>query len=608
MSLFDDNNQIDYKNIKKYAVNGACYYSYLVLKNIGKYNTAYDQPDKKDFVLSVGVNGYKQGNETIHEVEIYYQDSTNITMPIFITKQSDLSLLTDKNKFKELIDLIELKILDPEELHKKEIDDEKRLKSVFAKLNQNMHDYHNIPVGKRIDIVASCIMAGLGVKTPDGEFKLNPLDPKELKSSDENDNTDGAIILRKVKSFLKYREIPEDKQNDIYTYLKLTLLDKNINQKAVNSSGNEDPHSPLYYTYKMVFEEMIPLYEITGKIDFTGTLFNEMNTWVDVPDGGENDVVLTPRYVTKLMAQLCEVNQDSYVWDWALGSGGFLISAMNLMIEDAYNKQKSSKEREEKILHIKSKQLLGIEKLQQVYILAVLNMILMDDGSSNIINGDSFKFDGHYPYNDDKDKEFPATVFLLNPPYSAEGNGMIFVKEAFKKMKAGGRGAVIIQDSAGNGKAKMINQEILKNNTLLASIKMPADLFKASVQTSIYLFETGRSHKQEDEVEFIDFREDGYSRSNRKKAKTNLVDSDNAKERYQELVKLITTRGNVELTYLKEGDTYFVDNIDPESGDDWNFESHIKYDITPTKEDFLEVVGDYLSFEVSNLLKDTYDL
>ena len=84
-------------------------------------------------------------------------------------------------------------------------------------------------------------------------------------------------------------------------------------------------------------------------------------------------------------------------------------------------------------------------------------------------------------------KKFPATAFVLNPPYSAEGNGMIFVEKALSMMDRG-YAAIIIQNSAGNGKAKYLNKKILAKNTLLASIKMPIDLFvgKSSVQTNIY--------------------------------------------------------------------------------------------------------------------------
>lgn len=65
---------------------------------------------------------------------------------------------------------------------------------------------------------------------------------------------------------------------------------------------------------------------------------------------------------------------------------------------------------------------------------------------------------------------------------------MVFVEKALSMMKKG-YAAVIIQNSAGSGKAASYNRNILDHNTLLASIKMPIDLFvgKSSVQTYIYM-------------------------------------------------------------------------------------------------------------------------
>lgn len=75
--------------------------------------------------------------------------------------------------------------------------------------------------------------------------------------------------------------------------------------------------------------------------------------------------------------------------------------------------------------------MLGLEILSEVYMLAILNMILMGDGSSNIINKDSLKeFDGNYGFGK-TDEKFPADAFVLNPPYSAPGNGMVLSKEHF---------------------------------------------------------------------------------------------------------------------------------------------------------------------------------
>ena len=115
-------------------------------------------------------------------------------------------------------------------------------------------------------------------------------------------------------------------------------------------------------------------------------------------------------------------------------------------------------------------------------------MILMGDGSSNIINQDSLRdFDGNYGYGKTEHK-FPATAFVLNPPYSASGNGMIFVEKALSMMNSG-YAAIIIQNSAGSGKAIEYNKQILEKSTLLASIKMPVDLFVGkSVFKQVFMF------------------------------------------------------------------------------------------------------------------------
>lgn len=119
------------------------------------------------------------------------------------------------------------------------------------------------------------------------------------------------------------------------------------------------------------------------------------------------------------------------MWDFATGSAGLLVASMNEMLIDAKEKIKSPDELARKSAQIKATQLLGLEILSEVYMLAILNMILMGDGSSNIINKDSLKeFDGNYGFGK-TDEKFPADAFVLNPPYSAPGNGMVLSKEHF---------------------------------------------------------------------------------------------------------------------------------------------------------------------------------
>jgi type I restriction-modification system DNA methylase subunit len=97
----------------------------------------------------------------------------------------------------------------------------------------------------------------------------------------------------------------------------------------------------------------------------------------------------------------------------------------------------------------------------------------------------------------------------------------------------------------------------------VASIKMPIDLFigKASVQTNIYVFKVNEKHDPKTRVKFIDFSNDGYTRSNRKKASNNLKDADRAKERYEELVNLVK-HGKHELNIYTNAE-YYENTIDP---------------------------------------------
>lgn len=568
-----------YQNIAKYAVNGAVHYGRAILD----YAESYKE------VLAVGVNGYEDGLQIKYEVSVWYISKDNLFIPKHVGEYEDLSFLQAKNISSLLKEIDQLGITDAEIEEQKRLL-ENKIELELKSLNQMLHDEQNIVVSNRVQLVAGMIMAGLGTSS------VPPLRVEELGGSIELDENDGQIIMRKIKMFLADKHLPAEKIDMIRSVLEVPFLQSNLQVPI-------DGESKLHIIYQKVKANIIPY--LTGELhnlDFTGRLFNVMNEWVDVPDGAENDVVLTPRYVTELMTKLCRTNMDSYVWDFATGSAGFLISAMNAMIADAKEKISSKSRFEEKVQHIKMEQLLGIEKLPDVYMLAVLNMILMKDGSANIIQSDSLQYDGNYKQGSMNGKPFPATVFLLNPPYSASGKGFIFVEKALSMMNHGGYASVLIQENAGSGNGMPYTENILKKNTLLASIKM-GDIFcgKASVQTAIYVFKIGEPHNILNKVQFIDFSEDGYTRMNRKKSgqDVNLRDTDHAKERYEEIAKVVCY-GKDYLQYYK--DCYVEDTISLK-GNDWTYSQHRKIDTVPTADDFAKVVKDYLAWRVSEIIK-----
>ncbi|MFQ9076958.1 MAG: class I SAM-dependent DNA methyltransferase [Ruminococcus sp.] len=572
-------NQPDFKNINSYAVNGAVHYANALL-----HYTSYTD------IIAIGMTGFKDDSGNLeYEIGVYYVSKSNFGIGQKVDDYTDFSFLK-KTNFDKFIDKVKKLRLTQDEIERLKEQREQEINTSLVKLNNDIYQNEKgLSERDRVYLVAASIIATLGVPG-----KVAALEKQELKSSTEEENRDGDIILRKIKAFLNEKNLPQEKRELIVRTLQNTLTTDNINKV-------ENGESQLKRVFTKIVDDLGIYYKIGLTTDFTGKLFNEMYSWLGFSQDKLNDVVLTPAYVATLLARLARVNMDSYVWDFATGSAGLLVASMNEMLNDAKDKIKSPDKFAIKSAEIKANQLLGLEILSEVYMLAILNMILMGDGSSNILNKDSLKeFNGHYGFGK-TDEKFPADAFVLNPPYSAPGNGMIFVEKALSMMSKG-YAAIIIQNSAGSGKATEYNKKILKHSTLLASIKMPIDLFigKSSVQTNVYVFRVGEAHQKDDTVKFIDFSVDGYTRTNRKKASCNLRDTDHAKERYAELIDLVCF-GKSKLNIFTEKE-YYEGKIDPENGADWNQTAPI--DTKPTLEDFKKTVSDYLAWEVSNLLKN----
>ena len=570
--------QPDYKAINSYAVNGAVHYANALL-----HYTSYTD------IIAIGMTGYNDATGKLcHEIGVYYVSKSNYGTGQSVGKYTDLSFLAPKH-FNAFIEKTKELSLTPEEIENIKQRREQEINISLVRLNNDIYQNEKgLSENDRVYLVAASIMATLGVPN-----KVRPLEKAELLSSEEDNNRDGDIIVRKIKAFLKEKHLPTDKRDLIVRTLENTLTTDNIN-RPVNGE------SQLRRVFVKIVDDLGIYYKIGLTTDFTGRLFNEMYNWLGFTQDRLNDVVLTPSYVATLLVRLARVNMDSYVWDFATGSAGLLVAAMNEMLADAKQKIHSPEALAIKENNIKATQILGIEILPSIYMLAILNMILMGDGSSNILNKDSLiDFDGNYGFVC-KGQPFPADAFVLNPPYSAAGNGMVFVEKALSMMDHG-YAAIIIQDSTGSGKASDYNCRILKHSTLLASIKMPADLFrgKSGAQTYIYVFRIGEAHQKDDIVRFIDFSNDGYTRTNRRKASINLYDTDHASERYTELVDIVRF-GRSKLHFISEQD-YYEGHIDPENGADWNQTAPI--DTRPTLDDFKRTVADYLTWEVSNILK-----
>lgn len=571
-------NEPNLKNINSYAVNGAVHYANALL-----HHTSYTD------IIAVGMTGYKDESGKIqHEIGVYYVSKSNLGAGQKVADFSDFSFLAAEN-FDWFIEKVKNLHLSQEEIDKLKEQREKEIDASLRKLNFDIYENEKgLGESDRVYLVAASIIATIGIPG-----KVPPLEKSDLKSQTFVGGQDGDIIIGRIKAFLNEKALPKEKKDYIVRTLQNTLTTENINKV-------ENGESQLKRVFAKIVDDLGIYYKIGLTTDFTGKLFNEMYGWLGFSQDKLNDVVLTPSYIAALLVKLARVNKDSFVWDFAAGSAGLLVAAMNEMLNDAKNTIISPEELAQKELTIKTEQLLGLELLPDVYMLAILNMILMGDGSSNIINKDSIKdFDGNYGFGNTGGK-FPADAFVLNPPYSAKGNGMNFVEKALGMMNKG-YAAIIIQYSAGSGRARTFTTKILEKHTLLASIKMPTDIFigKSSVQTNVYVFKVNEKHHKDEMVKFIDFSDDGYTRTNRKKASNNLKDTNQAKERYEELVNLVRF-GKSKLKIFTDRE-YHENTIDPQNGADWNQTAPTEN--KPTLQEFKKTVSDYLAWEVSNILK-----
>ena len=543
-------------------------------------------------VIAVGLAG--DSDESI-ELKVYYVYGSSEHAYKLLENITTLNFLENQNTFDEFHTNA---TLTENEKHEILIHSQATLQKYAKSLNKLMHN-HNITAPQRVLYVSGMLLSMQNVIDTDGNKIQDGLVPEDLKGIQSESRRDGIQVVTQVKEFLTARKIPtakcklmlssfseisKDAQRD-----EITELDKEVSKLLKETaSSNKQIFTFIYHNIFLSIDAM------AGHLDIMGEMYSEFLKYA-LGDGKEIGIVLTPPYVTKMMATVLDVNKDSKVMDLATGSAGFLISAMELMIQDVENLYgKKTTEVAKKVENIKKKQLLGVELNAEMFTLASTNMILRGDGSSNIYKGNTFNTPKEL-YND-----FKANRLLLNPPFSYDENGIPFIGFGLDNMEKGGLGAIIIQDSAGSGKAVKSNKAILKKHTLKASIKMPTDLFQpmAGVPTSIYVFEAGKPHDFDMTVKFIDFRNDGYKRTSRA-----IQEIDEPTKRYADIVKIYKAGKNAKVEAKWDLDEVYIEDFITADGKDWNFDQHKVIDTKPTLEDFKKTVSDYLAWEVSNILK-----
>lgn len=217
------------------------------------------------------------------------------------------------------------------------------------------------------------------------------------------------------------------------------------------------------------------------------------------------NIILTPDHIKNLMVKLAQLSAYDVVLDTCTGSGGFLMQAMETMLQQC-------KGDEERIKSITDKQLIGFEIDPVLFSLACSNMFLHGDGRTNMLYRNSL-LDLSVKQDKlvfDEIKKLKPTKVIINPPYE-KGNPIKFTKQALDFLEPNGTLICIMPNPTLISNVGKMTDEILKIAKLDFVIKMPVSIFKEqdrTVYTSIFGF-TKTPHKQIDEVVFYELKEDG---------------------------------------------------------------------------------------------------
>ena len=406
-------------------------------------------------------------------------------------------------------------------------------------------------------------------------------DIDQLLKADEINN-DGKIINDAVCCNLQRIKV-EQKVDAIMHQFNFIKDRPNLNEVDENLGK-----TPLKYFTEYIKDKIFPAISTTHE-DILGFFYGEFIKYSG-GDGQSLGIVLTPTHITELFCDLLEITPQDRVLDPCAGTGSFLVSAMNRMI--------NSVETEEEKRYIKENNLHGIELKENMFSIATTNMILRGDGKTNLVCVDFLK------QNPKELRKHKYTVGMMNPPYSlrkdkdaAHLSEIHFVKHLLESLDDNARCGVIIPQSAMVGKNKEdkdIKKEILKHHTLEGVINLNGDtsFYGIGVIPCIAIFTAHKPHSKDKRCKFSNFEDDGYKLSKH----VGIVKTERAIERKEHLLKC--WRDQI------DAPTKFMVKSTIKATDEWLHSFYYFNDEIPSEEIFYETIRDYMGFEFNMVLKN----
>lgn len=253
-------------------------------------------------------------------------------------------------------------------------------------------------------------------------------------------------------------------------------------------------------------------------LDVKGVAFEQFMDGFFKGDFGQ---YFTPRPIIEFAVKMMKPEHDWDVLDPACGSGGFLLHALDYMRSQASEYYDKDTVDYFNYWHdFASKHLYGIEINDEIARVAKMNMIVHDDGHTNVISFDALdSIDKMHDHN----RGFEAGKFdliLTNPPFGStitkaekpylanyelgktkdakgkykdrprQSSEILFIERIWEFLKPGtGKAAIVLPDGVlTNSSAQYVRDFILEKFQLLAVVSLPQCAFAhfgAGVKTSI---------------------------------------------------------------------------------------------------------------------------
>jgi type I restriction enzyme M protein len=208
----------------------------------------------------------------------------------------------------------------------------------------------------------------------------------------------------------------------------------------------------------------------------------------------------TPRHIVDRMVQIIDPEIGETIYDPACGTGGFIVRAFEWVKAKIEKKKISEVEKERLLRELKEKHLIGVEHVLLVFKLALMNMTLYKDGSSQLYNDDSLSNKAQDIHKNKYD------IILANPPFGSIKQKptaqfeyhinlyeALFIQHMMNALRPGGRAAVVLKEGLLFDSKKTLRnicRKLVEQFEVLAVISLPNGVFNpySNVKTSIVVF------------------------------------------------------------------------------------------------------------------------